>query len=255
MPVIIFVGRVLVGHSLNLWYNFWIAGLWWGINIIVISTLRWCIGRLFHLLNKRKQYFQVEFGSCCFCTFDIIFENGSSWESNALKPLMHEHDNFKGIWGYIQNACSEMGHDFSDRLSSNHSVIARISDKVSSSGLDIKELTLFRQWKEPSCRCNLQSDICSGEHLQMLIGIPSIIISITIKCNQHLQPLEENSTTSIIYLQVLYLLLDHKYQTQHSVIWSEFLETFTFKRKNITKLGMHSTLYTWPALQNSNMTL
>ena len=40
-------------------------------------------------------------------------------------------------------------------------------------GSDYKELTLFRQWEEPSSHCNPQTDITSEEHLQILLTFPN----------------------------------------------------------------------------------
>jgi hypothetical protein len=35
------------------------------------------------------------------CTFDIMFEDGSSWECNAYKPHMHNHDSLSGTCGNL----------------------------------------------------------------------------------------------------------------------------------------------------------
>jgi len=48
---------------------------------------------MFQLLNKRMQDISVDVMSCHMCAFDIVFQDGPSQEYNALKPLMHEHDN------------------------------------------------------------------------------------------------------------------------------------------------------------------
>jgi hypothetical protein len=62
-------------------------------------------------------------------------------ERNALKPIMHEHDNLKGTRG--DNQAGIPG-----TLSSNAVVIVVEVAAKHEPAKDYKRLTLFRQWKE-----------------------------------------------------------------------------------------------------------
>ena len=85
-------------------------------------------------------------------------------ERNALKPIMHEHDNLEGTRGRIRDRIP------ADAIKQKTVVIVREVAAKLEPAKDYKRLALSpRQWEEPSSSSNPQSDITSEEHLKILL--------------------------------------------------------------------------------------
>jgi hypothetical protein len=95
-------------------------------------------------------------------------------ERNALKPIMHEHDNLRGTRGDNRAGIPRT-------LSSNTVVIVMGVAAKLEPAKDYKRLALSpRQWEEPSSRAIHSQTITSEEHLKILLRfLPKTTFKIT----------------------------------------------------------------------------
>jgi len=124
-------------------------------------------------------------------------DDGATGESNALKRLMHEHDNLRELMA-LSPGLWRQSLRYAIKKPICHSV--RLRPNLSWSP-EYNKLTLFQQWEEPSSSSNPQSDITSEEHHKILLRFLSTntfkISSLSRLCEYPLYDFEHTDTISI----------------------------------------------------------
>jgi len=130
------------------------------------------------------------------------------------------------------------------------------SDRVSSWGLDYKELTFSEQGREQRTSSNPQSDSCSEEHLK---GLSRILVTTTtypfttVRQLTIYHLLNEYSTSPFTFNIVICLVTDHLYRKQHITTWIACLDTYMFISKNSDKVCNWHLVFTWEISPMSSM--
>lgn len=122
------------------------------------------------------------------------------------------------------------------------------SNRVSSPGLDYKDITFSQQWTEQSISSNPKSDSCSEEPLKVLSTIPvttSTYPFTTVRQLTIYNLLKDHSTSPFSWNIVICPLIDHQYRKQHITTWIACLDTCIFISKNADKVCNWHLVFTW----------